>query len=254
MIPTEATLLRMYLNGNARWHGKPLYRAVVEAARSLQLGGASVFLADLSYGTHRQIHDAKSEYSSFAIPVVLDLVDADEKLQALLVEVDTMVGEGLVVLRPVRVIQYAGTGDPSPAGRARATPDWERPDTTGEPDAMKIEGSAQQVTVYIGSSDTWHGQNLSAAIITRCRDMGIAGATASLGVMGFGKNSRIHRAHLLGLSDDMPERIEIVDQPDRIAALLPVLEEMVGGGLIVVEDVHVVRYLHDPKSPGKHPK
>ncbi|MGZ3488400.1 MAG: DUF190 domain-containing protein, partial [Isosphaeraceae bacterium] len=61
--------------------------------------------------------------------------------------------------------------------------------------------------------------------------------------------SRIHRAHLLGLSEDLPERIEIVDQPERIAMLLPALEELVQGGLIVLEDVQVIRYLHDPKGP-----
>ena len=58
--------------------------------------------------------------------------------------------------------------------------------------------------------------------------------------MGFGKNSRIHRTHLLGLSDDLPERIEIVDRPERIDEHLPILEEMVGAGLIVVEDVRVI--------------
>ena len=92
----------------------------------------------------------------------------------------------------------------------------------------------------------WHARGLRAAlaIIERCRKMGIAGATASLGVMGFGKHSRLHRAHLLGLSEDLPERIEIVDRPDRIAPLLPVLEEMVGGGLIILEDVRAVAYRH----------
>ena len=81
--------------------------------------------------------------------------------------------------------------------------------------------------------------------------MGMAGATLTRGIMGFGKNSRIHRAHLLGLSDDLPERIEVVDRPERIDPLLPALDEMVGGGLIVVEDVQVVRYLHDPKTPAE---
>ena len=76
--------------------------------------------------------------------------------------------------------------------------------------------------------------------------MGIAGATVSRGIMGFGKHSRIHLAHLFGLSANLPEKIEIVDRPERIAALLPVLEEMVSGGLIVVENVHVVRYDHHP--------
>ena len=66
--------------------------------------------------------------------------------------------------------------------------------------------------------------------------------------MGFGKTSRIHRAHLLGLSEDMPERIEIVDRPEQIGMILPVLNELVQGGLIILEDVHVIRYLHDPKG------
>src|SRR5262249_22685867 len=115
---------------------------------------------------------------------------------------------------------------------------------------MPLEGEAQRVTVYLGSSDTWRGRNLAMAIVERCRAMGLAGARASLGVMGFGKHSRLHKARLLGLSDDLPERVEVIDRPERIAQLLPVLEEMVDGGLIVVEDVRVVRYRPhaDPKK------
>lgn len=113
---------------------------------------------------------------------------------------------------------------------------------------MEVQGAARRVTVYVGSSDTWHGQNLVMAIVERCRQMGLAGATASRGVMGFGKSSRIHRAHLLGLSEDLPERVEVIDRPERIAGLLPVLDEMVKGGLVIVEEVHVVRYLHDPRG------
>jgi uncharacterized protein len=114
---------------------------------------------------------------------------------------------------------------------------------------MMIEGDARRVTIYVGSRDTWHGKNLAESIVERARALGLAGATMVRGIMGFGKNSRIHRAHLLGLSDDLPERIEIVDCPERIDEHLPVLEEMVGAGLIVVEDVRVVRYRHDGEAP-----
>jgi uncharacterized protein len=113
---------------------------------------------------------------------------------------------------------------------------------------MIIEGAAQKVTVYIGSKDLCHGRNLAVAIVERCRELGLGGATMTRGVMGFGKNSRIHRAHLLGLSDDLPERIEVVDRPEQIAMLLPILDEMMGGGLILVQDVHVVRYRHDQRD------
>ena len=111
---------------------------------------------------------------------------------------------------------------------------------------MTIEGDAKRVTIYVGSQDTWHGKNLAAAIVERCRAMGLAGATLTRGIMGFGKTSRIHRAHLLGLSDDLPERIEVVDRAERIDELLPALDEMVGGGLVVVEDVRVVHYRESP--------
>lgn len=115
---------------------------------------------------------------------------------------------------------------------------------------MEIDGEGRRVTVYVGSSDTWHGRNLALAIVERCRELGVAGATMTRGIMGFGKASRIHKAHFLGLSDDLPEKIEIVDRAERIEALLPLLDEMVGGGLIVVEDVRVLHY-RGPDGPSR---
>ena len=113
-----------------------------------------------------------------------------------------------------------------------------------------IKGTAaQRVTIYVGGKDTWQGRNLAAAIVERCRTLGLAGATVTRGVMGFGKTSRIHRAHLLGLSDDLPERVEIVDCAQQIAELLPILDEMVGGGLILVQDVEVIHDLGEAIAP-----
>ena len=110
---------------------------------------------------------------------------------------------------------------------------------------MKIEGEGKRVTVYVGSADTWGGHNLAMAIVERCREMGLAGATVSRGVMGFGKHSVIHKAHLLGLSDDLPEKIEVVDRPEEIERLLPVLDQMIGGGLDRRRGRARVRYLHE---------
>jgi hypothetical protein len=83
--------------------------------------------------------------------------------------------------------------------------------------------------------------------------LGLAGATVTRGVMGFGKHSVIHKAHLLGLSDDLPEKIEIVYRPEEIDRVLPFLEEMIVGGLIVVEDVHVVRCDVSPLPAASEP-
>jgi PII-like signaling protein len=222
---------------------------IVEAARAIHLAGASVFLIDFSYGTHKRIRDAKSDYLSFDIPVVIEIVDSEEKIGEFIIELNSMVAEGLVTMSPVRVIHYAGrSNSPRPAEVIARTTTIESLSIGRSEDPMRIEGQAQRITLYVGSSDTWGGRNLVAAVVEKCRELGLAGATASRGVMGFGKTSRIHRAHLLGLSEDMPERIEIVDVSERIAAILPVLEEMVQGGLIILEDVHVIRYLHGPHA------
>jgi len=114
-----------------------------------------------------------------------------------------------------------------------------------------MEGSVQKITIYVGSQDTWQGRNLATAIVERCRALGLAGATMTRGNMGFGKNSLIHRAHLLGVSDDMPERIEVIDRSERIREVLPILEDMVGAGLIVVQDVQAIQYRHDVKARGE---
>jgi PII-like signaling protein len=242
-------LLRVYLNTSDRMHGKAIYQRVVETARAMQLAGASVFLVDFSYGAHMRIRDAKSDYLSFDIPVVVEIVDSVENVGKMLIELESMIVEGLVVTRPVRVIQYAGRShEQMEAERIVQEKVPQRTSASGSPTAMRIEGEAQRVTVYIGNSDTWRGRNLVTAIVEKCRELGIAGATATVGVMGFGKTSRIHRAHLLGLSEDLPERIEIVDRPEQIARILPILDELVQGGLVVLEDVQVIRYLHDPKA------
>jgi PII-like signaling protein len=253
MIPGEATFLRLYTNSNEQWHGIPLYRAIVEEARNDHLGGLSVFPVELGYGARRRIHDRASEYSSFEIPVSIEIVDSAERLVPFVAKLETMVSEGLVVMSLADVIRYVHAAEVSDDLAVRpetSMGDPSRREQASNEDAphMKIEGDAKRVTVYIGSADRCGGRNLAVAIVEKCREMGLAGATVSRGIMGFGKQSVIHKAHFLGLSDDLPEKIEVIDRPEEIERLLPVLDKMIGGGLIIVEDVRVLRYLHDPKS------
>ena len=107
---------------------------------------------------------------------------------------------------------------------------------------MQIPEEGQLVRIFIGESDRWKGLPLYEAIILKAREMGIAGATMLRGLMGYGANSRIHTARILRLSEDLPIVVEIVDAPDKISALLPVIVEMVGDGLITLENVRVVQY------------
>lgn len=107
---------------------------------------------------------------------------------------------------------------------------------------MKIEGRALLVRIYIGESDQWHGMPLYQAIVERLRERGLAGATVLRGIEGFGAKAHLHTTRLLRLSEDLPVLIETVDQEDRIRAVLPELDEMVGDGLVTLERVEVLAY------------
>jgi PII-like signaling protein len=113
---------------------------------------------------------------------------------------------------------------------------------------MKIEADARQVTVFINSTDQYHGHALYAAIVQRCRDRGIAGATATRCTEGYGAGRQLHTTRLLELSEDLPVRIDIVDLAERIDPFLAELSEMVGEGLITVANVRVLRFLPDPRE------
>ncbi|HET7035092.1 MAG TPA: DUF190 domain-containing protein [Thermomicrobiaceae bacterium] len=112
---------------------------------------------------------------------------------------------------------------------------------------MAFTGDGKALRVYIGEADHWQGKPLYQAIVELLRAEGLAGATVLRGVAGFGANSRLHTAHLLRLSQDLPLVIETVDRAEQIAAVLPRLKEMVQQGLITLADVEIV---HDGGAGG----
>ena len=107
---------------------------------------------------------------------------------------------------------------------------------------MRIEGEGKLVRIFIGESDRWHGTPLYQAIVQRVRAEGLAGATVLRGIEGFGADSHIHTSRILRLSEDLPVVIEIVDAPERIDAVLPLLDEMVAEGMVTVERVQIIAY------------
>src|SRR5881296_510811 len=107
---------------------------------------------------------------------------------------------------------------------------------------MKLEGEGKLLRLFIGESDTWHGKPLYQAIVERVRREGLAGATVLRGIEGFGADSRLHTSRILRLSEDLPIVIEIVDTPEQIDRILPLLDEMVEEGMVTLERVEVIAY------------
>jgi PII-like signaling protein len=107
---------------------------------------------------------------------------------------------------------------------------------------MQIPHEAVLLRIFIGESDRFEHKPLYEAIVLKAREMHLAGATVLRGPMGFGKSSRLHTAKILRLSMDLPLVIEIVDSEEKIQSFLPVLDTMMGGGLLTMEPVKVIQY------------
>jgi hypothetical protein len=110
---------------------------------------------------------------------------------------------------------------------------------------MHLPSESMLLRAYLGESDRFESHPLYEAIVLKAREAGLAGATVLRGPMGFGAASRLHTAKILRLSDDLPIIIEIVDEEEKIKQFLPVLDQIMGGGLVTLEKVSVIQYRHE---------
>lgn len=108
---------------------------------------------------------------------------------------------------------------------------------------MRLTGPARRLTIFVGESDQHHHHPLYAEIVQRAHAAGLAGATVLRGIEGYGASSHIHTTRLLSLSQDLPIAIVLVDERERIDAFLPHLDELVSEGLVIIDDVEVIRYV-----------
>jgi uncharacterized protein len=120
---------------------------------------------------------------------------------------------------------------------------------------MTLTGTALRMTVFVGETDQVHHRPLYTEIVHRAHAAGLAGATVLRGCEGYGASSRIHTTRILSLTEDLPVVVLIVDRPDKIRAFLPEMEDLVTEGLIILDEVEVVRYVgrgtHDRTDKGQ---
>jgi len=116
-LPSEADLLRVYVGESDKWQGKPLYEAIVRLARERGMAGATVLRGQMGFGAHSRLHTAKILRLSEDLPVIIEIVDKPERIEAFTREIDGMIAEGLVTLQRAEVIAYRHGGD---AGKPQA--------------------------------------------------------------------------------------------------------------------------------------
>ncbi|HUB68623.1 MAG TPA: DUF190 domain-containing protein [Candidatus Methylacidiphilales bacterium] len=111
---------------------------------------------------------------------------------------------------------------------------------------MEIPQDAVLLRIFVGEAKKWHRKPLYEAIVLKAREMHLAGATVLRGPMGYGKSCRLHTAKILMLSLDLPVVIEIADSEEKIKTFMPILDEMIGSGLVTMEKIKVIHYRGKP--------
>ncbi len=107
---------------------------------------------------------------------------------------------------------------------------------------MRLRGPAQRLTIFVGETDRWQHKPVYTEIVHRAHQTGLAGASVMRDIEGFGASQHVHTTRILSLSQDLPVAIVIVDEAERIRAFLPQLDDLIDEGLVIIDDVDVIRY------------
>ena len=246
----ERVLLRIYLRTADRAPYTPTNERIVKAARAKGLLGATVIKGILGFGSHGTSR-AKLLAMTEHVPVIVEIVDSAERIQAFLADgLPQVIRGGLVTLERASVMMYRHRDGGEQRAISIASP--QKPLVTAAQVKagvnMTINEDGVLLRVFIGESDRHAGRPLYEAIVQKARELGLAGATVLRGVEGFGANSVVHKAALLEMSTDLPIVIEIVDRREKIELLLPHVQTMVSEGMITMEYVAIVAYRHDPND------
>jgi PII-like signaling protein len=229
-----AKKLVVYVNKLQHYKSKPVYEAVVEFAHRHGCAGATVTKAVSGYGRSGKVHEAHLFSITEDVPMRVEIVDSEKKINALLPCIYDMVDNGLIEVQDTEVIKHS-------THRAES----------GEANVMKhekLEGRAKLLRIYVREDDRWEEEPLHDAIVKKLRMMDIAGATVYRGLIGYGAQNRVHRSGFLGLSKDLPIMLSVIDTEEKIRAVLPVLDEMVDEGLIALSDVEIIKYTHSART------
>jgi PII-like signaling protein len=224
----------IYVAEDQQYHGSATYAAVLDFLFFHGVSGATVTRGIAGFGADHHLHTTRLVDLATRLPVKVEFIETAEKVETLLPKLHEMVGTGLIEMHDTTIVKPAEKKHKPGGG-------------TGGP-ALKSEGKAKMMRIYIGENDKWNGKPLYEAIVEGLRAHDIAGATVYRGILGYGANRRIHKDSALHLSHDRPILLSIVETEEKLKAITPMLDEMVQQGIVVLSDVDIVKYTHDYKD------
>lgn len=232
--PGPAKKVTVFVGEDVQTHGEPLYLAIVNYLFYHGVSGATVTKGVAGFGAHHRLRTTRLLEMSENLPVKIEFVEEPAKLEAILPKLAQLVSPGLVEVQDTTVV--AAPVAPAQANLPR----------------VAINGKAKLMRIFIGEDDRWHGKPLYDALVESLRTHDIAGVTVYRGICGYGAHRRFHKEKRLSLSHDQPIMLSVIDEETKLRAYLPLLEEMVDEGLVVLSDVDVIKDTHrlEPRREG----
>ena len=229
LSPGKALKVSIYLSEGSTHHGVSTYSSILDFLFFRGCSGATVLKGVAGFGADHHIHSANFVEISDHLPLKIEFIETREKVNELLGKLEEMVGSGMIEVQETTIAKPAQVSKPKKAPA---------------PEHVKIEGKAQLMRIYVGESDRWRDQPLHEALVRAMRANDLAGATVYRGILGYGAHRRVHKEKPLHLSHDCSIMISVIDTQEKLQAFLPIVDEMVQEGLVVLSDADIIKYSH----------
>ncbi len=225
----KALKVSIYVSEGATHHGVPTYSSILDFLFYRGVSGANVMRGIAGFGADHHLHTSGSVELSDHMPLKIEFIETREKVNELLGKLEQMCGSGMIEVHETTIAKAAQSSKTKAA--------------VSQPH-LKIEGKARMMRIYIGESDRWQDKPLYRALVEAMRANDIAGVTVYRGILGYGAHRRVHKERPLHLSRDASIMLSAVDSEEKLKALLPIVEQMVEEGLIVLSNVDIIKYSH----------
>jgi PII-like signaling protein len=225
-----AKKVSIYLGEDQQYHGNALYAAILEFLFFRGISGATVTRGIAGFGADHQLHTTRILRLTEDLPIKIEFIETLDKVNEVLPKLHAMAGTGLIELQDTTIVKPS---EPQKKMAEQKVP------------ALKREGKAKLMRIYVGENDKWGEKPLYEALVQSLRANDIAGVTVYRGILGYGANRRLHADSALSLSHDRPMLLSVVDTEEKLRAFLPILDDMIQQGLVVLSDVNIIKYSHN---------
>lgn len=225
----KAVKVSIYLSEGSTHHGASTYSSILDFLFFRGVSGATVLKGVAGFGADHHMHSSSSVEISDRLPLKIEFIESREKVDELLGRLEEMVGSGVIEMQETTVAK------PATVSKPKSSPAAEH---------VRIKGNAKLMRIFIGESDRWRDKPLHEALVHAMRAHDLAGVTVCRGILGYGAHRRVHKEKPLHLSHDCSIVLSVVDTEEKLRGFLPILDEMVEEGLVVVSDVEIIKYAH----------